>query len=173
MSSKEISELTGKEHKHVIRDIQVMLEALKDGPNLDHVEILREHRGYIASILLPKDLTITLVTGYNVVMRHRIVTRWQELEAQVAAPVASLPNFNNPAEAARAWASLHVNNFGRVNVVGFLPPAGPALQIGLDTNQPFAHDHGPRIVNLCPGYEVVAITRVMHQVEAGQRFPLA
>ena len=42
---------------------------------------------------LPKDLTITLVSGYNVQMRHRIVTRWQELESKVSQPAIpqSLP----------------------------------------------------------------------------------
>lgn len=51
---------------------------------------------------LPEDLTITLLSCYSVVMRHRIVTRWQELEAQQQQAPA-LPNFGNPAEAARAW----------------------------------------------------------------------
>lgn len=37
MSSKRIAEKTGKEHKHVIRDIRVMIDELKkDGPNLSH-----------------------------------------------------------------------------------------------------------------------------------------
>lgn len=42
---------------------------------------------------LPKDLTITLVSGYNVQMRHRIVMRWQELESKVSQPAIpqSLP----------------------------------------------------------------------------------
>ena len=38
MSSKEISEICEKEHKHIIRDIKKMLQdlGLIDGPNLDH-----------------------------------------------------------------------------------------------------------------------------------------
>ncbi|QOQ37670.1 anti-repressor Ant [Klebsiella phage MEW1] len=47
MSSREIAELTGKEHKHIIRDIRTIIEQLKDGPNLDHEEFqsLTDDRG--------------------------------------------------------------------------------------------------------------------------------
>ena len=33
---------------------------------------------------LPKDLTLTLIAGYNVKLRKRIIDRWQELEAKQA-----------------------------------------------------------------------------------------
>lgn len=105
MTSREIAELTGKRYGDVIRDIRNMLDALAktDDAVLRHVVTEADARGYTTAIHLPKDLTITLVSGYSVVMRHRIVTRWQQLEAQAANPLApALPNFNNPAEAARA-----------------------------------------------------------------------
>lgn len=38
-------------------------------------------------LCLPKDMTFTLVAGYNVQMRHAIVVRWQELEAKQAPAV--------------------------------------------------------------------------------------
>jgi phage regulator Rha-like protein len=102
MSSKEIAELTGKEHKNVMADIRTMLEAL-GLTSADFSANLPDAYGRPQpAFSLPKELTITLISGYSVVMRHRIVTRWQELEARVAAP--ALPNFGNPAEAARAWA---------------------------------------------------------------------
>ncbi|KOR27191.1 hypothetical protein TI03_07385, partial [Achromatium sp. WMS1] len=35
MSSREIAELLGKEHFHVLRDIRIMIEQLSAHPNLD------------------------------------------------------------------------------------------------------------------------------------------
>ena len=84
MSSREIAELTGKLHTHVIRDIRTMLEDLGDEPNLVHVAEEKDNRGYTACFNLPKELTITLISGYNVKMRHAITKRWMELEAAQA-----------------------------------------------------------------------------------------
>jgi len=81
MSSREIAELTGKRHGDVIRDIRVMLDALQeDDADLRHVHHEVDERGYTARYLLPKDLTLTLVAGYNIALRRRIVNRWMELE---------------------------------------------------------------------------------------------
>ena len=46
-----------------------------------------DNRGYTSEIRLDKDLTITLITGYDVNTRHRINKRWQELERQAQQPV--------------------------------------------------------------------------------------
>ena len=107
MSSLEISALTGKRHDHVIRDIRAMLDALKDAPDLGHVREDKDARGYTAMFHLDRELTDTLLTGYSVPMRRKVVARWHELEAKVAAPLqppVALPDFTNPAIAARAWA---------------------------------------------------------------------
>lgn len=107
MSSLEISELTGKRHDHVIRDIRAMLDALKDAPDLGHVREDKDARGYTAMFHLDRELTDTLLTGYSIPLRRKVVARWHELEAKVAAPLqppVALPDFTNPAIAARAWA---------------------------------------------------------------------
>lgn len=105
MSSREIAELTGKEHKHVLRDIRAIIEQLKDGPNLGHEEFqsLTDTRGYTSEYLLTKNQTLLLMTGYSVPLRQKLINRWQELESHVSKP--ALPDFTNPAEAARAWAA--------------------------------------------------------------------
>lgn len=85
MSSREISELCDKDHRHVRRDIQTMLLKLQmDVPKFGRIYIdsmNREQQEY----LINKDLTLTLIAGYSVELRYRIVQRWQELEAQTSA----------------------------------------------------------------------------------------
>ena len=92
MSSKEIADLTGKQHAHVIRDIKVMFSQIYsaniDDPNLDHadckgVSVEKDNRGYVANIHLDKDHTLTLLTGYDAGARIKVVRRWQELELHV------------------------------------------------------------------------------------------
>ena len=104
MSSREIAELTGKQVGHVNRDAERMLDELRgtDDPELDHVHVDRDARGYIVAIHLPRELSMTLVSGYSTPMRRRIIARWQELEER-GAP-AALPDFADPVAAARAWA---------------------------------------------------------------------
>ncbi|WP_333613976.1 phage antirepressor KilAC domain-containing protein, partial [Psychrobacter sp.] len=59
---------------------------------------------------LDKNTTLIIVSGYNVLLRKRIIERWQELEQQVSANnpvVPALPNFTDPYEAAIAWAEQY------------------------------------------------------------------
>lgn len=90
MSSREIAELTGKEPSHVNRDIRAMLDALADDPELDHVREEKDARGYTAAFHLGRELTYTLLAGYSIALRRRVVARWQELEAQQPKPPAEL-----------------------------------------------------------------------------------
>lgn len=95
MSSREIAELTGKEHKNVLRDIRTMIDALADGSDLSHLKEIKDSRGYTAEFLLDKELTLTLVSGYDIVLRNRIIKRLAELEVQTAPdPLQAL---NDPA----------------------------------------------------------------------------
>ncbi len=81
MSSREIAELTGKDLSHVNRDVRAMLDALQDDPELDHVREDKDSRGYTSAFHLGRELTYTLLSGYSLPLRRRVVARWQELEA--------------------------------------------------------------------------------------------
>lgn len=91
MSSREIAELTGKEHRNVMADIRKMLVELCDEEGV--LKFQQTHRneqnGQEYPIFsLPKRETLILVSGYSVELRARIIDRWQELEQQQAKPAA-------------------------------------------------------------------------------------
>ena len=84
MTSRDIAELTGKEHYNVLRDIRSMIDQLDDSI-LSHEEYqeVTDLRGYTSEMSLNKNLTLTLITGYDINARHKIILRWQELETQL------------------------------------------------------------------------------------------
>lgn len=97
MSSREIAELTGKRHDHVLRDIRVMLIELHgDGgvPKFEGTHTNPQNGQSYPVFMLPKRETLILVSGYNLAMRARIIDRWQELEAKASQPLVpqSLPD---------------------------------------------------------------------------------
>ena len=80
MSSREIAELCEKEHFHVKRDCEVMFAALNlDASKFGGIYFDSMNRQQ-TEYLLDENLTMTLVTGYSVVLRHRVVSRWKQLE---------------------------------------------------------------------------------------------
>lgn len=85
MSSREIAELTGKEHYNVLRDISRMLSELKVPPLSFEGSYRAADNTMRPCFNLPKRETLILVSGYSVELRARIIDRWQELEA-VQAP---------------------------------------------------------------------------------------
>lgn len=123
MSSREIAELTGKEHSNVKRDISAMVlqlnypdKLLKDCPVFDPSELKGhgielssfEHCGNTYdNFLMDQEYSLLLVSGYKVSLRQSIIKRWQELESADQTPAAALPDFSNPAAAARAWAEQY------------------------------------------------------------------
>lgn len=131
MSSREIAELTGKRHGDVIRDTRVMLESLGDDADLRHVQETKDSRGYTAEISLPKDLTLTLVAGYNVKLRKRIIDRWLELEARQAATPAipqTLPEaLRLAAEAIEERDRLALENQAKAAALAIAAPKAQAL----------------------------------------------
>ncbi len=75
MSTREIAELTGKDHKHVMRDFHDVCEALEIDASSFGSMYLDAYSLEKPEYVLPKDLTTTLASGYSIPMRHKIVIR--------------------------------------------------------------------------------------------------
>lgn len=80
MSSVEVAELTGKQHKHVLEDIRKMLVEIQSAEkSADYQDSMGRTQ---PCLMLDKDECLCLVAGYSAVLRMRIIRRWQALEAQ-------------------------------------------------------------------------------------------
>lgn len=91
MSSVEIAELTGKLHKNVMADVRKMLEALNNQPAEFSARYLDSKNESRECFNLPRDLTETLITGYNIPLRRAVVVRLRQLEEKVAKPQFVVP----------------------------------------------------------------------------------
>lgn len=92
MSSREIAELTGKQHAHVMRDIRTTLGELlgEEGLSKFGSSYLNVQNKAQPEFLLPKRESLILVSGYDVHLRARIIDRWAELEERAADPIKML-----------------------------------------------------------------------------------
>ena len=100
MSSRVIADLTEKRHDHVKRDVENMLGQLGlDIPKFGGIYFDAQNRQQ-TEYLLDEELTMTLVTGYNIVLRNRVIKRWRELESQVGLPSYAI---DDPIERAKKW----------------------------------------------------------------------
>lgn len=95
MSSREISELSGKRHDHVCRDIdklndtytKIGLPKIEEGYYTHPNTGSQQHREF----LLTKEQCIDLVTGYNTELRIKINRRWAELENYTKSVAPQIP----------------------------------------------------------------------------------
>ncbi|MCS5737270.1 Rha family transcriptional regulator, partial [Herbiconiux daphne] len=91
-----IAQLTGKRHGHVMDACRTMFEALGLTSTDFSVDVPYPiGNGAIATrevFELDKELTMTLVSGYNIRLRHAIVQRWLHLEAENVAQKVEIKN---------------------------------------------------------------------------------
>lgn len=121
MSSRDIADLCEKRHDHVLRDIRAYVGAILqmergldvrslDWSGKEGVQVFGETPiGGVTAAMetnpqngqsypvyhLDKSATLTVVSGYNVLLRKRIIDRWLELEA--GTPADPLRALNDPA----------------------------------------------------------------------------
>ena len=145
MSSREIADLTGKEISHIHRDIRTMLDALKDDPILDHVREEKDARGYTSAFHLNKELTLTLVAGYDAKLRLAIIKRWQELETKATPAAPTLTQAEQDVRLAILLAdALNMATSGRITMLGV------ALK-----------HSAPHMLPALPGYAIDAPTSIL------------
>ena len=125
MSSREIADLTGKRHDHVMRDIRRMLTELEITDPTFGGSYQDDSGRTLPCFLLDRDLTETLITGYNVRLRHRVIKRLREIEQQLAAPHA-IPT--NLADALRLAADKAEENERLLGVIQFQAPKVAAIR---------------------------------------------
>ena len=106
MTSLEIAEVTGKQHQHVMRDIRAILSQGVDASNFGLTSYTDKSNRQSSCYELTKKGCLILASGYDALLREKIINRWEELETKERTGGLSLPNFSNPAEAARAWADM-------------------------------------------------------------------
>jgi phage regulator Rha-like protein len=85
MSSREIAHLCEKRHDHILRDIEKMLQdigAPRFGVSSFAAEYTTPQNKKAKEYRLPKNLTVTLITGYRADLRYRVVKRLEELEKE-------------------------------------------------------------------------------------------
>jgi anti-repressor protein len=82
MTSLEIAELTGKEHDKVCRDIDNLLEQGVSPANFGESEYTNERGKTYRCYVLTKKGSLILASGYNAVLRERIINRWEQLEIE-------------------------------------------------------------------------------------------
>lgn len=90
MSSLQIAEITNKRHDAVLRDIRSLLEQGVQAHNFveSHYEQTLPTGGkkQVPCYQLTKKGCLILASGYNAVLREKIIDRWEELESGAAVP---------------------------------------------------------------------------------------
>ncbi len=82
MSSREIAELTGKRHDHMMRDIRAMLVDLNSEggvPSFGGTHTNDQNGQSYPIFRLPKRETLIIVSGYSAELRAQIIDRRRNL----------------------------------------------------------------------------------------------
>ena len=95
MTSREIAELTGKSHSHVLRDIDNLINTLEPGlvSGYKSTTYVSADGRTLRQFEMDRDSTICLISGYDPNSRMRIIKRWQELESAVINTNVSVSSF--------------------------------------------------------------------------------
>ena len=80
MSSLQIADATGKEHKNIIRDIDILISKGIDKLNFELTSYKDKSNRYQRMYSLTMKGCLILASGYDPILREKIINRWEELE---------------------------------------------------------------------------------------------
>lgn len=127
MTSLDISELVKSRHDKVKQSIDRLSSdnehrpAIIQRPPMGEV---KNHLGQSVSVyFINKRDSYVIVAQLSPEFTAALVDRWQELEQKAAAP--SIPNFNDPVAAARAWADAKE---AEIKAIQYSEAARPAVE---------------------------------------------
>ncbi|ETS07704.1 phage regulatory protein/antirepressor Ant [Bartonella henselae] len=125
MSSIEIAEVCGKQHKNVMRDIKQIFTELKFEPS-DFSGLYKDSTGRtLPCYNLPKRECLILVSGYSTALRAKIIDRWQELEKQA---VTTQVDYSKPEVLRGVLNHLQSQIEQKDHVIAELAPKAEALE---------------------------------------------
>ncbi len=82
MTSLEIAEVTGKRHDSVLRDIRNLLSQGVDAHNFVETSYTDKANRQQKCFTLTKKGCLILASGYDALLREKIINRWEELETR-------------------------------------------------------------------------------------------
>ncbi|WP_375656123.1 Rha family transcriptional regulator [Bartonella sp. MR63HLJHH] len=149
MSSREIAELCGKQHAHIMRDIRQMLgELYPEGGQSKFGSTYLDKQGKTQNCYnLPKRECLILVSGYSMTLRARIIDRWQELEKQAAIPQI---DYSSPQVMLGVLTYLKNENEQKDNIIANLKPKAMALESLQRHNGLFGLTEAAKILEMQP-----------------------
>ena len=114
VTSLQVAEAFGKRHDHVIRDIRNVMEKCSESfalPNFGECSYTNENNREMPMYILSKDGLMMVTMGYTtpeaMAIKEAYIAEFNRMEEELRNRVPGLPNFDNPALAARAWAEQY------------------------------------------------------------------
>lgn len=107
VSSRDVAENFGKQHKNVLRAIDDLVAQNSATQNMFNEQVREYHGQDFRYYYMNRDGFSLLVMGFTgaeaIEWKLKYIEAFNSMEKKFKNPLA-LPNFSNPAEAARAWA---------------------------------------------------------------------
>ncbi len=149
MSSVDIADVMGKQHKNVIRDIKSLIdEGSITGLNFELSEYKDASGKSNPMYKLDFQATMTLITGYDSKRRAMIIDRWMKLETGEAEPALAPPQELRP---------LETNLRSAVNI---------AKLLGLNDNQAILSAN--RVIKRSHGVDCMKMFEATHLINPKQ-----